>query len=70
MKDTGHRRRCAPVGVDIKKVIGMRLMPSERAELIDLAEREQRSIGSMARIVYLAGLKAMASDTTNTCKEN
>lgn len=70
MKAPDHRKSRAPVGVDSKKVIGMRLMPSERAELIALAGREQRSIGSMARIVYLAGLKTMAREASNTRREN
>lgn len=54
----GPRR--APVGVVTDKPISMRLLPDERRTLMRLSKRENRSMASMARRVYLAGLPFVA----------
>jgi hypothetical protein len=43
----------------------MRLLPDERAMLVRLSERENRSIASMARRVYLEGLPHVLCKPTN-----
>ena len=53
--DTPHSRR-APNGVVTKKPIPLRLLPTERAAVEKLAEREQRSLASVCRLVLLRGL--------------
>jgi hypothetical protein len=52
--DKGPRR--APIGVVSGKPISMRLLPDERASLMRLSRKENRSMASMARRAYLAGL--------------
>jgi hypothetical protein len=59
----GPRR--APAGVVTKKPVSMRLLPDERAMLLRLSERENRSIASMARRVYLEGLPHVLRKPTN-----
>lgn len=46
----------APVGVVTGKPISMRLLPDERQALLRLSKAENRSMASMARRAYLAGL--------------
>jgi len=42
--------------------VNMPLTPSEREDLRALANRESRSIGSMARLLYLRGLAAYKAE--------
>lgn len=51
----------APNGMDHARV-NMPLTPSEREDLRALANRESRSIGSMARLLYLRGLAAYKAE--------
>jgi hypothetical protein len=50
----------APIGVVSGKPISMRLLPDEREALMRLSKDENRSMASMARRAYLAGLPLVA----------
>jgi hypothetical protein len=50
----------APIGVVTGKPISMRLLPDERQALMQLSKAENRSMASMARRAYLAGLPLVA----------
>jgi len=41
----------------------MRLTAEERTQLESLAEQDQRSTSNMARIIYLRGLEAFATES-------
>lgn len=56
MKPASKTPRRAPNGVLSDKPIPIRLLPSERSELVELAKREQRSLASVSRLVLLRGL--------------
>ncbi|MDN0075616.1 hypothetical protein QU481_12005 [Crenobacter sp. SG2303] len=51
-------RRRAPNGVD-RKQVAMRLFPSEREQLVKLADERGMMEGAFAREMYLEGMKAM-----------
>lgn len=58
MTQTHHVQRSRlPKGIASKNPIPMRLSDDERAELESIATRESRSISSMARLVFLSGIK-------------
>jgi len=42
------------------------LSDQERADLAELAQHEQRSNASMARIIYLAGIRQIKEQTNTT----
>lgn len=46
----------SPQGVLSSKPVYMRLMPSERHRLDELSAAQNRSISSIARLVFLAGI--------------
>lgn len=50
-----------PRGLDTKKPIQLRLMPKERADIIQLAETLNVSQSSLARRAYLAGIETVKS---------
>ncbi|SOD25233.1 hypothetical protein SAMN05518800_1806 [Variovorax sp. YR752] len=56
MKPASKTPRRAPNGVVTNKPIPIRLLPAERAKFEKLAEREQRSLASVCRLVLLRGL--------------
>ncbi|CAD5724774.1 Uncharacterised protein [Escherichia coli] len=49
-------RSRAPRGVMSNKPVAMRLLPAEIAELEALALEQNRSMSSMARIIFLNGI--------------
>ncbi|NHB87165.1 hypothetical protein C5471_05345 [Photorhabdus tasmaniensis] len=70
MKQVKHVQRSSiPRGVVSKNPIPMRLSPDERQKLEMLAEKESRSISSMARIVHLAGMAAIELERTKNGDE-
>lgn len=52
-------RSRAPNGVMSDKPVGMRLKATEKADLATMAEQQNRSESSLARLIYLRGLEAM-----------
>ncbi|KER01736.1 hypothetical protein QPK14_21055 [Photorhabdus temperata subsp. temperata] len=63
MKQVKHVQRSRiPRGFVSKNPVPIRLSPDERRELEMLAEKEGRSLSSMARIVHLVGMVAIESE--------
>ncbi|WP_411753634.1 hypothetical protein [Serratia sp. (in: enterobacteria)] len=63
MKQVNHDQRSRlPKGITSKNPIPMRLSDEEHMELEALAEKECRSISSMARLVHLRGMAAISSE--------
>lgn len=52
-------RSRAPNGVMSDKPVAMRLKATEKADLVTMAEQQNRSESSLARLIYLRGLEAM-----------
>ena len=52
-------RSRAPNGVMSDKPVAMRLTADEKAGLGDMAQQQNRSKSSLARLIYLRGLQAM-----------
>lgn len=70
MKPAAQQRRSyAPNGVEGRKPVAMRLLPHEKSELEALAAKEDRSAGSLARLLYLRGLDAYRKDEEATRSE-
>jgi hypothetical protein len=59
MKSPEHRVQRAPKGVESRKPVAMRLKPEEKSELETMAAFQERSVGSLARLIYLKGLDAL-----------
>jgi len=53
--ENGQRSR-APQGVMAHRPVAMRLLPAEIAELEAISLEENRSMSSMARLIYLNGI--------------
>lgn len=51
------QRSRLPKGIASKNPVPMRLSTDEKEDLNIIAARESRSLSSMARIIYLEGLK-------------
>ncbi|SDZ71290.1 hypothetical protein SAMN05518854_11766 [Variovorax sp. YR266] len=66
MKPASKTPRRAPNGVISDKPIPIRLLPAERAKLEKMAEREQRSLASVSRLVLLRGLAVCERTKTLT----
>jgi predicted transcriptional regulator len=49
---------CPKRGIDLPELLTMRLDERTRKRLEELAQREERSIGAMARIILREGLDA------------
>ncbi|CUA82062.1 MULTISPECIES: hypothetical protein [Gulbenkiania] len=49
-------KRRAPPGVEKDLPVGVRFMPEEREEVIELSKRDGRTRGSFVRMIYLIGL--------------
>ncbi|MFQ6288016.1 hypothetical protein ACLMPM_21890 [Yersinia enterocolitica] len=63
MKQVKHDRRSRlPKGIASKNPIPMRLSDDERSTLEALAEKDCRSISSMARLFCLRGMAAAQTD--------
>lgn len=63
MKQENHEARSRlPRGIAEKKTVPMRLSSEERERLEALAAKECRSVSSMARLVHLRGMEAIASE--------
>lgn len=56
MKTAKKPLRRAPDGAVSNKPIALRLLPAELAKVKQMAEREQRSLASVARLALLRGL--------------
>jgi len=66
MNHEARRPSYAPDGVEGRKPVAMRLMPHEKAELETMAAYQERSIGSLARLIYLKGLDALKREGTES----
>lgn len=66
MKPSVHRPQRAPNGVESRKPVAMRLKPAEKSELETMAAYQERSIGSLARLIYLKGLDALKREGTES----
>lgn len=63
MKQLNHTQKSRlPRGIASKSPVVMRLSPDEKAELEALSARESRSASSMARLVYLQGIKSFREE--------
>ena len=65
MPDKKVRITRSPQGVLSDHPVYMRLMPDERSVLEQLASRQLRSMSSVARLVYLAGVKPYTSSVND-----
>ncbi|MEN3260030.1 hypothetical protein AAH678_14980 [Sodalis endosymbiont of Spalangia cameroni] len=63
MKQADHTKKSrTPRGIVSKNPVPLRLSTDEKAELEILATRESRTRSSMARLVYLRGVEAIAAE--------
>lgn len=61
------QRSRAPRGVMSDKPVAMRLLPAEIAELEALSLEQNRSLYSMARIIYLNGITLFRQSANEKC---
>lgn len=63
MENVQHRQRVsrAPNGMDPGRV-NVPLTPAEKAELQSMAFKEVRSVGALARLIYLRGLEVLQAE--------
>ncbi|ASJ24334.1 hypothetical protein [Laribacter hongkongensis] len=57
-------RKRAPRGMQSDKPVAVRFSPEEKEELIKLAQRDNRTQSSMARHIYLIGLRIYKTTAT------
>ncbi|NKI75780.1 hypothetical protein Dpoa2040_003096 [Dickeya sp. CFBP 2040] len=63
MTQENHDQRSRlPRGIASRSPTPMRLSDDERARLAALAEKESRSLSSMARLVFLRGLESFSAE--------
>lgn len=58
--ETPPIKRRSPRGTVTDKPVAVRLLPSERQQLEEVAAKEQRCLSNMARLLMLQGLAAYA----------